>query len=99
MNRLHRYQRDASKARTSRLTNGTCQRSMLRPANPSIAGSRVTDAAITMSTAGMTENAKPVIDGWSISRMPSSDTTTVSPAKMTARPAVVTALRVARLGS
>jgi hypothetical protein len=99
MYRLHRYHRDASYALSSLRTNGTCQRSMLRPANPSSAGSRVTEAAMTMSTAGMTVNANPVMDGWSISRTPSRHTTTVRPATMTARPAVVMALSVARRGS
>ena len=40
----------------------------------------------------MTLNANPVIAGWSMSRTPSNETTTVSPAKTTARPAVAIAV-------
>jgi hypothetical protein len=64
-----------------------------------MAGSRVTEAAMTMSTAGITVNANPVMDGCLMSRMPSIETITVSPANRTARPAVVIAVRVARRGS
>ena len=58
MNRLQRYQRDVSYARASLLTNGTCRRSMLRPAKPSMAGSRVTEAAMVTSTARTTVNGE-----------------------------------------
>ena len=95
MNRLQRYQRDASYERTLLLTNGTCRRSMLRPAKPRMAGSRVTDAAITTSTASTTVNANPFMAGWPISRMPSMEMTTVRPANSTARPAVAIAVCVA----
>ena len=72
---------------------------MLRPAKPSTAGSSVTEAAMTTSTASTTVKAKPVMAGWPISRMPSIETTTVRPANSTARPAVAIAVRVARRGS
>ncbi len=99
MKRLQRYQRDASYERALLLTKGTCRRSMLRPAKPRMAGSSVTDAAITTTRASTTVKAKPFMAGWPISRMPSIEMTTVMPAKSTARPAVAMAVSVALRGS
>ena len=53
---------------------------MLRPVKPSSAGSSVTEAAMTTSTASDTVKANPVRDGWPTSRMPSIETMTVRPA-------------------
>ena len=71
---------------------------MLRPAKPRMAGSSVTDAAMTTSTASTTVKANPFMAGCPISRMPSIEMTTVRPANSTARPAVAIAVRVARSG-
>ena len=69
------------------------------PVNPRTAGSNVSDAPTMTITASTTVKANPFMDGWPISRMPSMETTTVRPAKRTARPAVAIAVVVARRGS
>ena len=68
---------------------------MLRPVNPSSAGSSVTEAVMTSSTANDTVNANPFRDARPTSRMPSIETMTTRPANTTARPAVAIALTVA----
>ena len=65
---------------------------MLRPVNPSSAGSSVTEATMTSSTASDTVNANPFRDARPTSRMPSIETITTRPANTTARPAVAIAL-------
>ena len=81
---------------------------MLRPVNPSSAGSSVSAASITASTVTTAENATPGTYGWFIVSMPSSEMTTVIPANTTDRPAVAIAIahraaglapRAARCGS
>ena len=58
----------------------------------------VTEASMVSSTASDTVKAKPLRAAWPTSRMPSMETSTVSPANTTARPAVAIALSVARRG-
>ena len=65
---------------------------MLRPANPSSAGSSVSAASITASTVTTAEKATPGTYGWFIVSMPSSEMTTVIPANTTDRPAVAIAI-------
>ena len=60
MKRLQRNQRDVSSACGSLFTNGTCRRSMLRPAKPRSAGRSVTEASMVSSTASDTVKAKPL---------------------------------------
>ena len=64
---------------------------MLRPANPSSAGSRVSAASITASTVTTAEKATPGTYGWFIVNIPSREMTTVIPANTTDRPAVAIA--------
>ncbi len=71
---------------------------MLRPANPSSAGSRVSAANITASTVTTAEKATPGTYGWFIVSMPSKEMTTVIPANTTDRPAVAIATDTAPLG-
>ena len=72
---------------------------MLRPVKPSSAGSSVTEAVMTSSTASDTVKAKPFREARPTSRMPSIETMTTRPANTTARPAVAIAPTVARRGS
>jgi hypothetical protein len=72
---------------------------MLRPAKPRTAGSSVTDAHMMTRTTRTAENARPGVNGWFISSMPSSEMTTVMPANITARPAVAIEVSTARRGS
>ena len=65
------------------------------PANPSSAGSRVSDAARTVSTVAEAPTARPWMNLRPITHMPSTLITTVMPAKKTARPAVSMASTVA----
>ena len=66
---------------------------------PSIAGSNVTDASITTSTADTAPTASPRRKPRFITNRPSSEMITVQPAKITARPDVVIAVMTARRGS
>ncbi len=62
--------------------------SMRSPANPSRAGRRVTEATIVAATVTEAAMPRPEMNARPISSMPSRETTTVMPAKTTARPAV-----------
>ena len=69
--------------------------SMRSPAKPSRAGSRVSDATTVMATMTAALTARPWMKATPITTMPRNDTTTVTPAKATARPAVSIAIEVA----
>ncbi len=71
---------------------------MLRPTKPSSAGSSVTDANMVVSTPIEMPIATPRITDVFISSRPSTEITTVVPAKSTARPAVSSACTTAALG-
>ena len=68
------------------------------PARPSNAGSRVTEASIVTATVVAAPIPRPEMKARPMSSMPSNEMTTVSPAKMTARPAVFRAAAVASSG-
>lgn len=68
-------------------------------AKPSRAGSSVVEAIIVTPTVIAAARPIPATNSRPISRSPSSDTTTVMPAKTTARPAVSMAAMVATSGS
>ena len=82
-----------------RFTNGTRSRSILCPMKPSMAGSSVTDASITTSTADTAPTASPRRKPRFITNRPSSEMITVQPAKITARPEVVIDVMTAARGS
>ncbi len=73
--------------------------STLRWAKPSSAGSRVTEAIIVTSTVTAAPVARPLMNDRPMMNMPSSEITTVTPANMTARPAVSSATTVDCSGS
>ncbi len=73
--------------------------STLRCAKPSSAGSNVTEAIIVMSTVIAAPVARPLMNDRPMMNMPSSEITTVKPAKTTARPAVSSATTVDCSGS
>ena len=73
--------------------------SMARPANPSMAGSRVVAASMTRTTAEMAPMASPRMKGSCSRKRPSSDRMTVVPAKTTARPDVASDTATAARGS
>ena len=62
------------------------------------AGSRVIDASSVTATVDAAAMPRPAMNSRPISSMPSRETTTVTPAKTTARPAVSIAPRVACSG-
>ena len=68
------------------------------PANPSSAGSSVSEATTVMATTTAALTARPWMKLMPITTMPRNDTTTVTPAKATARPAVSIAMDVASSG-
>ena len=72
--------------------------SMRAPANPSSAGRRVTDATMVQATVIEAPMPRPDTNESPMSSIPSSETTTVRPAKITERPAVSIARIVARSG-
>ena len=72
---------------------------MLRPTNPSSAGSSVTDAVMVTSTPSAVPIATPRNVSVLRTSSPSRAMTTVLPAKSTARPAVSSATTVAASGS
>ena len=74
-----------------RRRNGSRRRSTLGPRKESSAGSSVTDATITTSTASEAAIATPYMYGRPVRARPRTEITTVAPARMTLRPAVVTA--------
>jgi hypothetical protein len=96
--RLHRNHIEASGAPPTR-NHGSRQRSMLLPAKPITAGSNVTDASIVTRTVVALPTATPSTNANPISSIPSSEMTTVVPAKSTARPDVIKAARLADSGS
>ena len=65
------------------------------PRRPMAAGSSVTDPAMTNPTVVAAARPSPATKGRPMSSSPSSDTTTVAPAKITARPAESRAAAVA----
>ena len=71
--------------------------SMRWPANPSSAGRSVSDATTVMATTTAALTARPWMKLMPITTMPMNDTTTVTPAKATARPAVSIAIDVGLL--
>ena len=81
------------------LRRRTEKRSMVRPANPSIAGSSVIDASITMATVTDVPTARPFTKSTPMRNRPRSEITTVMPANTTARPAVSIARTTACSGS
>ena len=74
-------------------------RSMVRPANPRMAGSSVMDANMMMATVTDVPTAIPFTKSTPIRNRPSSEITTVVPANTTARPAVSMARTTACWGS
>jgi hypothetical protein len=72
-----------------------CQRSTFGPSIDRSAGSSVTAATITTSTASEAETATPYMYGRPVSASPRTAITTVAPAMITLRPAVVTASTIA----
>ncbi len=72
--------------------------SMRSPANPSRAGNSVSDATTVMATTTAALTARPWMNATPITSMPRKETTTVTPAKATARPAVSMAIDVASSG-
>ena len=72
--------------------------SMRSRTKPSSAGSSVTAAIIVTPTVTAAPIASPVMNDSPISSIPSSEIITVRPAKITARPAVSIAVRVACSG-
>jgi hypothetical protein len=64
-----------------------------------MAGSSVSEAAMVMATTTAAPTARPVTKLMPITSIPSSEMTTVVPAKVTARPAVSMATSVARATS
>ncbi len=72
---------------------------MLRPTNPSEAGSNVTAASTATITAEEVPSANPFKNDSPISSIPSNEIITVTPANTTARPAVSIASIVAANGS
>ena len=66
--------------------------------SPSTAGSRVIEPAITIETVIAADSPKPATNGSPMSSRPSSDTTTVAPAKTTERPAESSAAPTASSG-
>ena len=56
----------------------------------------MTEAIIVAATVSAAATASPVMNGSPMSNIPSSETTTVTPAKITARPAVSKATKAAR---
>ena len=71
------------------------RRSTRRPAKASVAGRSVTDAATTTGTARLAESATPYRKETPVKARPRIETTTVPPATITLRPAVVTASTIA----
>ena len=69
-------------------------RSMLRPANPSRAGSRVIDASTVKRTVRDAVRPRPPTNPMPMKNMPNSETTTVAPANTTERPAVSIAMPI-----
>ena len=65
------------------------------PTKPSSAGSSVTDASMVNNTVIDAPIAKPFMNDTPMINMPNSEMTTVVPAKITARPAVLIASAVA----
>ncbi len=65
------------------------------PAKPSSAGNSVIDEIIVTATVVAAPMPSPEMNSRPINNMPSSETTTVTPANTTARPAVSIALTVA----
>ena len=96
---LHRGQPDSRISPSGRLRWGRPNLSMLRPTKPSSAGSSVTDASIVMSTPIEMPMATPRMIDVFMSSRPSTEITTVVPAKSTARPAVSIACTTLRSGS
>ncbi len=77
----------------------TEKRSIVRPANPRSAGSRVIEASITTATVTDVPTASPLTKSTPIRNRPRIEMTTVQPANTTARPAVSIARTTARSGS
>ncbi len=71
--------------------NGIRSLSTRGPRKARIAGSRVIEASITTSTASEAEIATPYMYGSPVRKRPRTAMTTVEPAMITLRPAVVTA--------
>ena len=69
-------------------------RSMLRPANPSSAGSRVIDASTVNRTVSDAVTPRPPTNPMPMKSMPNSEMTTVAPANTTERPAVSIAMPI-----
>jgi hypothetical protein len=68
---------------------------MLSPAKPRSAGRSVSEATTVRSTIVAAAMARPWMNAIPISNMPRKETTTVTPAKATARPAVSMAMATA----
>ncbi len=94
--RLHRYQKLRSDGSAALLRRpGTWSLSTARPEKPSMAGSRVTAASMTRTTAAMAPTARPRMNGsWRMNR-PSRERMTVVPANTTDRPEVANDTAVA----
>ena len=73
--------------------------SMFRPTNPSMAGKSVMDAIMVTNTAAAAPTAIPWTNWKPMRSRPRSEITTMVPAKITARPAVVSATIVDSRGS
>ncbi len=97
--RAYASQRDGRRRGPRAAPPGTRRRSMRRPAKPSRAGSRVTAASAATRTARLEEIATPLRNGRRIAKSPSSEMTTMSPARSTARPAVQIDSAIAASGS
>lgn len=91
-NRLHRYQFESGPVLAPVPSRGIANRSTAGPANPSRAGSSVTEATMVNSTAKMALTAMPLTKEMPMMNRPSMEMHTVTPAKSTARPAVVSAV-------
>jgi hypothetical protein len=91
-NRLQRYQFESGPTFEREPRRGSANRSTAGPANPSNAGSSVTEATMVSSTAMMALTAMPLTKEMPMMNRPSMEMHTVTPAKRTARPAVVRAV-------
>ena len=98
--RLQRYQNPLSDGGAPETrTPGMRRRSIARPAKPNMAGSKVSAAAITRTTAAMALTARPCMNGRLSRNSPHSEMTTVMPANSTARPDVPSETATASRGS
>ncbi len=96
--RAQRAAREWSGSAGARPRPGTRRRSIRRPAKPSSAGSSVTLAASTTSTARLAKSATPYRYGRRMRNSPSIEMMTVEPAMTAERPAVLIASTVASSG-